>query len=76
MPFSGGSYDTETLTLMTRSLDAAWSEVARAASNDPAVDCTGFRIIMALSIMTAIKDGERDPKQLRLLALGAVEDLY
>ncbi len=71
MPFSGGSYDTQTFALMTRALDDAWSEVER-----PTVDCTGFRTIMALKIMAAVKDGERNPEQLRLLALGAVEDLY
>jgi len=31
---------------------------------------------LALKIMAAVKDGERNPEQLRLLALGAVEDLY
>jgi hypothetical protein len=76
MPFSDGSDSVESFALMTRALGEAQAEVAEATSNGPAVDCTGFRTIMTIRLLGAIKDGERDHEQLVLAALSAVKDLY
>jgi hypothetical protein len=76
LPFSDGSDSGESFALMTRALDEAHAAVAEATFNGPALDCTGFRTIMTIRILGAIKDGERNPEQLVLAALSAVKDLY
>ena len=76
MPLSDGSESTESFALMTRALGEAQSAVAKATFNGPPVDCTGFRTIMTIRLLGAIKDGERNSEQLVLAALSAVKDLY
>jgi hypothetical protein len=60
---------------MTRALDAAWQEVGIEAG-DEAINGAALRRIMALKIMVAVKDGERDLGCLTRLALQAIGDLY
>jgi hypothetical protein len=76
MPLSDGSESTESFALMTHALGEAQAAVAKATFNGPPVDCTGFRTIMTIRLLGAIKDGERNPEQLVLAALSAVKDLY
>jgi hypothetical protein len=76
MPLSGGYDHADVLALIAQALDEAHAAVAMATRNGPAVDCTGFRSIMSIRVLGAIKDGERDPEQLVLAALSAVKDLY
>jgi hypothetical protein len=68
-------YGPHKLALMTRALDAAWQE-AETVARDDAINRAALRRIMALKIMTAVKDGERDLGCLTRLALQAVSDLY
>ena len=60
---------------MTRALDAAWQEVGIVPGGE-AIDGAALRRIMALKIMAAVKDGERDLGCLTRLALEAIGDLY
>ena len=71
MPFPRDCYDPETLGLMTKAFDAAWEEVGFALVNED-VTSTALRQIMALRIMAAVRDGERDPERLKELALETV----
>ena len=71
MPFPRDCFDPETLGLMTKAFDAAWEEVGFALVNED-VTPTALRQIMALRIMAAVRDGERDPQRLKELALAAI----
>jgi hypothetical protein len=73
--FPNEHYGPHKLALMTRALDAAWQEVGIVVS-DEAINGAPLRRIMALKIMVAVKDGERDLGCLTRLALQAIGDLY
>ena len=64
-------YGPHKLALMTRALDAAWEEVDLAGLSK-VVDPPGFRTVMEVRILAAVRDGERDPERLKELALEAV----
>ncbi len=70
MPFPSDCYDPETLDLMTRALDAAWNAVMmrRQDSDHPAL-----HTLMEIKIMSAVRQGERDPARLSQLALELVD---
>jgi hypothetical protein len=74
MPFSDTSYDPETLSLLERAFKEAWSEIQVAV---PAAMAHGTlettRKMMALRIMAAAKDGERNPDRLKAVAIQAVD---
>lgn len=74
MPFSDTSYDPETLSLLERAFKEAWSEIQVAA---PAATAHGTfettRKMMALRIMAAANNGERDPDRLKAMATQAVD---
>lgn len=66
MPFSDTDYDGETLAWLTAAYDGACSDL-----NIPKDD-TARRRMVALRIMVAAKEGERDVAKLRQLAVEAV----
>ena len=69
MPFSGTSYDPETLALLTRAFNAAWREretVYPGRSYNAAITPK----LMALRIMEAADFGERDLGRLKLRGIG------
>jgi hypothetical protein len=72
MPFPADCYDSETLALMTRALDAAWREVV---TRDQVADRAGLHTIMEIRIMAAVRNGERDPAHLKQLALEELNKL-
>jgi hypothetical protein len=75
MPFPSDCYDPKTLGRMTQAFDAAWEEAEYAlASNN--FDPAALRRLMALRIMAAVRDGERDPERLKELALDAIAKAY
>jgi hypothetical protein len=74
-PMPTSSFDAETLDLMSRAFGAAWEEVGFALVNKD-VDLTELRTMMAVRIMAAVRDGERDPERLTELALEAVVKAY
>jgi hypothetical protein len=74
MPFSEGSYDPETLALMTHTLQEAMRELERGcATRADEAKQSFLKTTMALRIMTAVRMGERDPTRLRLLARNAID---
>jgi hypothetical protein len=75
MIFPCDCFDAETLGLMTNAFDAAWEEVGFALASNT-FDPTGFRRLMALRIMAAVRDGEHDPECLKELALDAIAKAY
>ena len=72
MPFSERNYDPETMALMTRVLDETWQAVI-SKSVYRALDPTRTRHEMALRIMQAVDEGQRDPENLRRVAMLAIE---
>ena len=71
MSFPDDSFDIETRSLMTRVLDEAWREVRALLIADPLNEAV-LRDKLAARITTAVKKGERDPQQLKLIAMGVV----
>ena len=65
----------ETFQLMSGAFDAAWEEVgfALASKHDNA---TALHKLMAVRIMAAVRDGERDPERLKEIALDAIAKAY
>lgn len=73
MPFSGTSYDPETLVLLESAFNEAWAEVQMACPSLHDEASARLRRLMALRIMNAADDGVRDPRRLKLLAIQAIE---
>ena len=71
MSFPDESFDAQTRSLMTRAFDDAWGELRAMLIAEP-IDADALRAKLALRITAAARDGERDPKQLKLIALGIV----
>ena len=69
--FPSECFGPETLSLMTRALDAAWREANCSLTSGP----TGLRRLMALRIMAAVRDGERDLEHLKELALSVAREV-
>ena len=72
MPFSERAYDSATLSLLNRVVEEAWQAVV-SKSVYRALDPTRTRRAMALLIMQAFDEGQRDPDHLKRLAIRAVE---
>jgi hypothetical protein len=72
MTFPRECYYPETLKLMSRAFNAAWDEVLAGSTVDP----TGLKTVMAIRIMTAVRDGEHEPARLKELALDAIASVY
>lgn len=73
MPFPGETNDPELMKLMTRAFEDACQQLDAAKVKSDCPDAT--HTMMALCIMTAVARGERDPRQLKLLALRAVDGI-
>jgi len=58
---------------LIQAFEEAWREVQIWHPGRTADKLVTTRKMMALRIMTAAKDGERDPERLRLFALRAVD---
>jgi hypothetical protein len=69
--FPASSYDPETLDVLTRAFDEAWIAVQAMVGSKP-LDASGLRSVLAKRIMAAAARGERDPKRLKLIAMGSV----
>lgn len=76
MPFPTDHFDADTLALMTKAFDAAWEEIGFALAMQDVVEPMAIRTLMSVRIMTAVRDGERDPDELKELALEAVAKAY
>ena len=69
--FPTDCYGPHKLALMTLALDAAWEEVETTV-RDKECRRNALRTTMALKIMAAVKEGERDLGRLTQLALEAI----
>ncbi len=68
MPFASTNYDTETLALAHRVLDAAWLKKDPEGLVPPKEALT-LRALMAKRIIAAVREGEVDPERLKAFAL-------
>jgi hypothetical protein len=75
VPFPGDVFDPETLSLLQKAFDAAWEETGFALARED-FDPTAMRTLMAIRIMAAVRDGERDPGRLKEMAVAAIRDAY
>jgi hypothetical protein len=70
--FSAAAYDPDTLRVLLRVYDEAWVDIRGMLGAKP-VDATALRAALAKRIMAAANSGERDPKRLKLIPLGAID---
>ncbi len=71
MSFSDEAFDVETRSLMTRAFDEAWKELMAMLAVEP-IDAEAMRQQLVRRMTAAARDGERDPKRLKLIALGVL----
>ena len=73
MQLAPSSFDPETVAMIGRVCDGAWDEATNRLSLFSGRDATRLRNVLALRVMSAVAHGERDPDQLRLRALAALD---
>ncbi|WP_072377695.1 hypothetical protein [Hyphomicrobium sp. NDB2Meth4] len=67
------AFDSETLSIMGRALEEAWSEIESRSFVRADPEKAGIRRALALRILAAVRVGQRDPERLRMVALHVVE---
>ena len=70
--FPTSSFDPETLGVLTGVFEDAWIDIQGMLGPTP-IDPEGLRSALARRIMAADERGERDPRRLRQLAMGAID---
>lgn len=70
---SHSAFDPETVSIMGRALEDAWSEFESRSIVGAEAEKTGIRRALALRIMSAVRVGQRDPERLRQVALHVVD---
>jgi len=73
MQLAPDAFDPATVAMMGRVCDGAWEEATNRLSLFSARDATRLRNLVALRVMAAVANGERDPDRLRLRALAALD---
>ena len=73
MRFPKLSFDPETVALMGRVCDAAWERLRSTTYIPFPEDVSEVRDAIALKVMLAVSDGERDPERLVVAALEDIE---
>jgi hypothetical protein len=71
---SNADHDVDTSALTKRVLDEAWKAVGIAEPSSLTLARGAAGLFMALQVMAAIRDGERDPERLKGVALTAFEE--
>jgi hypothetical protein len=66
-------FDPDTVAMMGRVCDEAWREAERRLSLTSAADTSGLRDVVALRVMAAVANGERDQIRLKAIALDALD---
>ena len=69
--FPAASYDPDTLDALTRAFDEAWEDIQAMVGPRP-LDAEAVRSVLARRILAAVADGERDPRRLKLIAMGII----
>ena len=72
MAFPDESFDAHTRSSMKRALEEAWTDLRALLIAEP-LDAEALRAKLALRITAAARNGERDPKQMKLIAVGIFE---
>lgn len=72
MPFSDEHFDPETLNLLGRVFDDVWHTVQARVTLQPD-DAIALRTKIAIRLIAAARDGERDLDRLTSLALRSIE---
>ena len=70
--FPASTYDAETLGVLKLVFDEAWRDILCIIVAPP-LDPEAMRSALAKRIMAAVNSGERDPRRLKLIAMGAYE---
>ena len=73
MQLAPHQFDRATVALMGRVCDGAWDEATNRLSLFSARESTSLRNVLALRVMAAVANGERNPDRLRLMALAALD---
>jgi hypothetical protein len=73
MQLPSHSFDAETVAMMGRVCDEAWEEAQCRLSFPKSGDPTGLRNLVALRVMAAVANGERDIERLKAEALEALD---
>lgn len=73
MAYYKESYDPDTLVILTRAFEAAWRDVQAKKLGCSETSLIAARRMLALRIMYAAHNGERDPERLKALAVLAVD---
>jgi hypothetical protein len=73
MQLANANFDPATVALMGRACDGAWHELRTKVFFPSLADERDIRHLIALRIMTAVADGERDFERLKVAALEAIE---
>lgn len=71
MPFSGASFDSATLELMEQVFDDVCEKARCMTPNQPWPDDVASAV--AIRILAAVAEGERDQDRLKLWALNAID---
>lgn len=69
--FPASSYDPETLGVMSRVFDEVWKDVQGMIGVRP-LNPDAVRSVLARRILAAAAEDERDPKRLKLIAMGVI----
>ena len=69
--FPAASYDPDTLDALTRAFNEAWVDIQAMVGPRP-LDVEAVRSVLARRILAAAADGERDPRRLKLVAMGII----
>ena len=73
MQLAPEAFDPATVAMMGQVCDGAWDEATKRRLLFSARDSTGLRNVLALRVMAAVANGERDTDRLRLMALAALD---
>jgi hypothetical protein len=73
MQLAPEAFDPATVAMMGRVCDGAWDQATNRLSLFSARESTGLRNVLALRVMAAVANGERDPDRLRLIGLAALD---
>lgn len=65
-----GNFDCETVALMGRACDEAWGQIRETTFFPTPVDTDVFLQKLAVRVMEAVSQGERDPNRLKAVAMG------
>ena len=69
--FPAASYDPETLDVLHRVFDEVWEDV-QGMIGARSLDPDAVRSVLARRILAAAAEGERDPRRLKLIAMGII----